>query len=300
MKIRQKQIWAKGARGFALALASLIAFSCDQPQIAVEPDESAAQIFVISHDADSVSVLGFGVTGRSGNTLESDSAFEVTYERFENIAGPNFLTEIFDVSLIHKLQGDTTLDYGIAMFGGSQLSQTRNSMNPIGTIYNNHSTLVNLTSDGGFPAWSDSYRLKTPLAFSATNSPDIKDFVQEIPTQEPNWIIGPTTGQTIGAANDLEITFRREINKGSTITIGCLGSGSYYHFEILNSALKVTIPAKYIQMIKDTVADAVYQVAFEEQLQVGSLASENKFSGERYAVPILENSIGGIVIKLEE
>lgn len=300
MRTRQKQRSAKRVHGILLALASLIAFSCDQPQIAVESDESTNQIVLISHNADSVSVLGRPIRGRSTSTPESDSAFEITYKRFEYISGNNLLVELFEISLIHKLAGDTTLDYGTVTFGGSQLYQMHNADEPKGVIYNDLSMLVNLTNDSSYAFWSDSFRLEQHLIFSASNSPYIKDFQQEILTRPPNWITSPVKGQTLSAAHDLEITFQSELAKGSTITIGCFGLGLYYHFELLKSTSKVTIPAKYLEAIKDTLADAEYQVAFEENLGIGTLTSENKISSVQYQVPIFENSIGGIVIKLAD
>ncbi len=296
MNNRQNQICVSYARGVALALASMIAFSCDQPQIAVEPDRSAGQIFVISHNADSVSVPGGDLRGKS---LVSDSALEITYGRFEYVTAPNFLIEVFSVTLTHKLQGDTTLDYGTVTLSGRQLYETMTGQTLAGPAYDNRSILVNLNNENAF-SWSSSYRLNGSLSFSATNSPYIKDFSQEIPAQAPNWIVSPLTGQTVSTASDLEISFRRGLLEGSTITIGRLGSGSYYHFKILRSATRVTIPAKYMQMVKDTLADAQYQIAFEEHLNIGTLTSQNKISGAQYQIPILENSIGGIVIKLAD
>ncbi len=290
----------KSVSRYLSALALLVACSCDQPQIAVESDESVIQTVLISHDADSVSVLGEGLRGRVGDHLPSDSAFEITYKRFENINGVNLLVELFDISLTHRLEGDTTLDYGSVTFGGSQLHKSQKSQNPVGATYSNLSMLVNLSNDSSYSIWLDSFRLEQHLFFTAANSPVIKDFEQEIPTQEPNRLLSPINGQSVSSANDMEIVFQRAITKHSTITIGCVGSGFYYHFELLKSATKIKFPAEFLRAIKDTSANAEYQVAFEEKLDIGSLTSEDKVSGVQYRIPIFQYSIGSIKIRLSE
>jgi hypothetical protein len=300
MKNRRKTDLAKCVRSFFLALASLVAFSCDQPQIPVNSDESTHQVILISHTPDSISFLSNPIRGRFDDRASSDSAFEITYKRFEYISGTNLLVELFQITLVHKLDGDTTLDYGSVTFGGSELYRTWNWVKPVGAIYSNLSMLVNLSNDSSYAVWSDSFRLEEHLSFSATNSPVIKDVHQEISTQEPNRISSPVNGQTISAANDLEITFQRELARGSTITIGCFGSGFFYHFELVKATRKASIPAEFVQAIKDSLADAEYQVAFEENLDIGSLQSENKVSGVQYGLPITERTIGSIVIKLTD
>ena len=170
---------------------------------------------------------------------QDDSSFIITYKRFEDYSVRNSLTEAFRITLIHKLDGDTTLDYGTVTFAGMELYQSRRTSMPAGMIYNYTAMLVNNSDDSSYAIWSDFFRLEARPMFISKNSTHIKDFNQEIPTLQPNWIMNLDTGQTVSAARDLELIFRREMIKGSVMTIGCYGSYSYYHFELLQTASNI-------------------------------------------------------------
>jgi hypothetical protein len=264
----------------------------------VESEESDNQILLISHSVDSSITIKEGPLD-SSLLLNSDSALIITYKRFEDFSVKNFLVEAFEISLVHNLGGDSTLDYGSVTFAGRQLYKLYHQT-PTGAAYQYRSMFVNNWDDSSYAPWSNDFRLERRPLLTSKNSPHITDSEREILTQQPNRIMNPAAGQTISAARDLEIIFSREMVKGTIISIGSYASNSYFHLEMLQSASKLTIPAKYLQSVKGTLSGVKCQVAYDEILFIGSLTAESKTTFQLYLVPIYEFTRGSIMINLTD
>jgi hypothetical protein len=273
-------------------------FSCDQPKLIVEPSENDDQILLISARKSS------GISIKDGPidttvSLNYDSALVLTYKRFEDFSVKRYLVELFNISLVHKLVGDTTLDYGSVAFVGMQLYPKYQQF-PVGAGYQYHSMFVNNSDDSSYGPWLNDFRLDHSSQISSVNSPHINDFEKYLPTIQPNWFMNLDTGQTVSVGRDLEIVFRRNMVKGTVILVGSSVFNASFQYVMVQPASRVIIPAQYLQTVKGTASVAKCQIAFDEILFVGSLTTENKTTFALYQLPIFEFTRGSIMIRLTD